>query len=238
MTIHAQGWSASNAAEDFARTTVGNGPARPGRHAGKTVVHAFVGLAALSACLMLAPVAAAQSAATATAQVRTATPESFSTANRAATLPAWPVLRLGSNSSWPPVTVRSLQYLLNAHGAQLGVDGIFGTRTGAAVRAFQRTHGLVVDGIVGQHTWSAVIVTVRRGSGGAAVKAVQDQANFRNLRGDGPPTLQVDGVFGPRTETWVRGYQSAIAPHVLGFSVDGIVGPMTWQALITETLSG
>jgi peptidoglycan hydrolase-like protein with peptidoglycan-binding domain len=156
----------------------------------------------------------------------------------AAALPAWPVLRQGSNSAWPAVTVRSLQYLLNAHGARLTVDGIFGRATDSAVRAFQRGHGLVVDGTVGKKTWSAVIVTVRRGSVGPAVKAVQDQANFRNLRGEGPPTLQVDGIFGPRTDAWVRGFQAAMALEVAGFRVDGIVGPMTWQALITEALSG
>ena len=81
-------------------------------------------------------------------------------------------------------------------------------------------------------------MTVHRGSAGPAVEAVQDQANFRNGRGDGSLTLQVDGVFGPRTEAWVRGFQSAVAYDVPGFAVDGIVGPMTWQALVAETLSG
>src|SRR5664279_5882398 len=56
--------------------------------------------------------------------------------------------------------------------------------------------------LVGLQTWSAVIVTVHRGSAGPAVQAVQDQANFRIGRGDGSLTLQVDGVFGPRTEAW------------------------------------
>ena len=118
------------------------------------------------------------------------------------------------------------------------MDGIFGPRTDAAVRVFQQAHGLVVDGIVGQRTWSSVILTVQRGNVGPAVRAVQDQANFRNLRGEGPPTLQIDGVFGADTDTWVRGYQSAVAVDVPGFPVDGIVGPLTWQALVTETLSG
>ena len=105
------------------------------------------------------------------------------------------MLRQGPNNLWPLVTVRSLQYLLNAHGAGLAVDGLFGAKTDAAVRAFQRAHGLVVDGVVSQQTWSAVIVTVHRGSAGPAVQAVQDQANFRNGRGDGSLTLQVDGVI-------------------------------------------
>jgi peptidoglycan hydrolase-like protein with peptidoglycan-binding domain len=42
--------------------------------------------------------------------------------------------------------------------AKVGVnpDGKFGAKTEAAVRAFQRSHGLVPDGIVGPKTWRAL----------------------------------------------------------------------------------
>ena len=147
-------------------------------------------------------------------------------------LQPWPVLRQGARGE----PVRSLQYLLNAHGAALVVDGIFGPRTQAAVVAFQRSHSLVANGVVGQSTWLKVIVTVRRGSAGSAVKAVQDQLNFRNLSGLPATLLAVDGIFGPKTDAKVRAFQAAMATEI-AFLVDGIVGPQTWQALITEALS-
>ncbi len=152
-------------------------------------------------------------------------------------LQPWPVLKQGPNSVWPAVTVRSLQYLLNARGAKLAVDGAFGPKTKAAVVTFQRAHHLTANGVVGAATWRALVVTVHRGSTGPAVRAVQDQANFRNLRGTGQ-TLKVDGIFGPKTAAWVRAFQQAIAHEVHGFPVDGIVGQLTWRALVTEALSG
>jgi peptidoglycan hydrolase-like protein with peptidoglycan-binding domain len=151
-------------------------------------------------------------------------------------LQPWPVLSEGRNALWPPVTVRSLQYLLNARGAKLAVDGQFGPKTKAAVIAFQRSHGLVASGVVGAGTWRSLIVTVRLGSRGPAVRAVQDQINFRNLRNG--RTLVVDGIFGPKTAAAVRAFQQAMSFGIHGFAVDGIVGPQTWQALVTEALSG
>ena len=37
------------------------------------------------------------------------------------------------------------------------VDGDFGVKTKAAVMAFQKAKGLVVDGIVGTKTWSKLL---------------------------------------------------------------------------------
>jgi peptidoglycan hydrolase-like protein with peptidoglycan-binding domain len=52
------------------------------------------------------------------------------------------------------LTVGVLQADLNRNGAKLTIDSIFGPKTRAAVQNFQRTHGLVVDGIVGPLTWA------------------------------------------------------------------------------------
>lgn len=195
----------------------------------KAVTRVLATASALSICLVAAaPVHAVQ-------PFSSPSPASADVEAAPVTLRSWPVLREGSNSLWSPVTVRSLQYLLNAHGARLVVDGIFGPATDAATRAFQRVNGLTVDGIVGSATWSRAIVTVRRGSTGQAVRAVQEQINHRNLRGWG--FLAVDGVFGPRTEASVRGFQTGMT-FQLPFTVDGIVGPNTWKALIVGWLAG
>ena len=60
--------------------------------------------------------------------------------------------RLGSSGS----EVKEIQQLLNQNGANLTVDGSFGSNTDAAVRAYQRQKGLSVDGIVGTNTLSSL----------------------------------------------------------------------------------
>jgi Putative peptidoglycan binding domain/D-alanyl-D-alanine carboxypeptidase len=65
---------------------------------------------------------------------------------------AQPKVRKGDTGE----AVKQLQLHLNRHGAQLVVDGDFGAKTDAAVRAFQQANGLEVDGIVGDKTWAAL----------------------------------------------------------------------------------
>ena len=125
----------------------------------------------------------------------------------------------------------TLQHLLVAHDAQLAVDGIFGPETEAAVQAFQQDEKLTADGIAGPKTWDEVIITVRQGDEGDAVKGVQEEFAFR--AGEPGKGLAVDGIFGPETDAAVRGFQQAV-----GLAVDGIVGPQTWQALVGGMLAG
>jgi peptidoglycan hydrolase-like protein with peptidoglycan-binding domain len=62
--------------------------------------------------------------------------------------------------------------------------------------------------------------------------------SFRNESGDPNKGVQVDGIFGPQTDSAVRGFQHAVSLDVPSVAVDGIVGPITWQALISGMLSG
>ena len=57
--------------------------------------------------------------------------------------------------------VKALQRMLHAMGYSIGsinpIDGDFGSKTDAAVRAYQKKYGLVVDGIVGNQTWTKLL---------------------------------------------------------------------------------
>jgi peptidoglycan hydrolase-like protein with peptidoglycan-binding domain len=149
-------------------------------------------------------------------------------------LSPWPLVRRGDQEH----PVRTLQYLLRARGHTVVVDGVFGPNTEAAVRAFQQEKHLAADGVVGPITWAALVVTVRRGSEGDAVRGVQEEFQFRNLSGDPSKGLAVDGIFGSKTEAAVRGFQQALHADIPSVTVDGVVGPVTWQALVSGMLSG
>lgn len=53
--------------------------------------------------------------------------------------------------------VSKLQTILNEHGYDLAVDGIFGKKTQAAVRDYQKRYNLKLDGIVGPETWGSLL---------------------------------------------------------------------------------
>ena len=82
----------------------------------------------------------------------TATNTSTSTTSTNVNVKNYPVIKKGSKNNY----VIILQKRLKELGYAIGVDGVFGGATNAAVRKFQADHGLVVDGIVGKNTWAAL----------------------------------------------------------------------------------
>lgn len=69
---------------------------------------------------------------------------------------------------------------------------------------------------------------VKRGSTGAAVEELQERLNAASYRNK--KTLEVDGEFGPLTQSQVIRFQMD-----RGLEPDGEVGPITWAALIEAT---
>jgi peptidoglycan hydrolase-like protein with peptidoglycan-binding domain len=120
------------------------------------------------------------------------------------------------------VDVLAIQHLLNHHGHTVDPIGVFGPATTSAVRAFQSARGLGVDGIVGPNTWGALIVLLRQGDSGHAVRALQVELNEKRRL-----SLAVNGTFDAATASAVRAFQQ----HA-GIGADGVAGPETWRNLV------
>lgn len=129
--------------------------------------------------------------------------------------------------------VADVQARLRTLGFRIEDDtGSFGDATQRAVRAFQQQRGILVDGIVGPHTWGELVEASWR----LGDRPLYLRRPF--LRGDDIVTLQTqlnalgfdagreDGIFGERADRAVRGFQ-----REYGVLEDGIVGPRTLEAL-------
>ena len=140
------------------------------------------------------------------------------------------------------------------------VDGVYGSQTVAAVREFQAIFGLAQTGTVDRRTWYAISniyaavmrlgelgseghrppvitqppppppppppparPTLRLGSRGDSVRELQTLLASRGFN-PGP----IDGIFGSQTQNAVILFQRAN-----GLAADGVVGPITWNALLS-----
>lgn len=130
----------------------------------------------------------------------------------------WPVLKSGSTG----FRVNVVQHLLRQRGASaLKVDGSYGPLTVGAVKSFQAKAKLQADGVVGPKTWAALVAVVKSGAKGDLAKAAQVALNGNGAK------IAVDGSFGTASVAATKAFQKA---HKL--SVDGVVGPNTWAALV------
>jgi peptidoglycan hydrolase-like protein with peptidoglycan-binding domain len=118
--------------------------------------------------------------------------------------------------------VTALQHLLRAEGHRITVDGVFGRSTQAAVASFQEASGLAVTGAVDGATWQELVPTIRDGSTGEAVTALQKLLNGKRKAG-----LVLNESFDAATRKAVRVFQD----H-MGLRVTGEVGTATWRNLL------
>jgi N-acetylmuramoyl-L-alanine amidase len=128
--------------------------------------------------------------------------------------------------------VRDLHQRLSRADARVSGEH-FTDETYEAVRSFQESRRIEVDGIVGRHTWGALIEAAHR---------LGDRLLYHKsspmLRGDDVSELQqrlgalgfdagrVDGIFGPDTAKALANFQ-----RNAGLPVDGILGPDGHAAL-------
>ena len=133
------------------------------------------------------------------------------------------------------------------------VDGIYGSRTEAAVRRFQEIFGLEPDGIVGKATWYALVrlytavlslselrslgqqfyainweypSLLRQGDTGDKVRHLQYMLSILSDFISQIPDIQIDGIYGSATRDAVTAAQ-----RYFGLPQTGAVDEATWEEI-------
>jgi N-acetylmuramoyl-L-alanine amidase len=129
--------------------------------------------------------------------------------------------------------VLEIQSILVGLDLLTDVTETFDDATDAAVKAFQQSRGIGVDGLVGSETWSALdgarwklgarnlFHSVPDALVGEDVRALQER-----LLEMGYDTGRADAIYGPRTARAVAQFQREV-----GLTPDGSCGPQTMKAL-------
>ena len=111
------------------------------------------------------------------------------------------------------------------------VDGIFGSRTEASVREFQRVFGLTPDGIVGPSTWYAL---VRLYTAVTSLSELRSQGQQFYAINWSPPNALQTGDTGEKVRQlqYMLSVLSAYITEIPPVTVDGIFGPGTRAAVL------
>ncbi len=136
------------------------------------------------------------------------------------------------------------------------IDGIYGSKTEATVRAFQEIFSLTPDGIVGPATWYRIVrlytavtrlselrsqgqqfyainwsppTVLQIGSSGDKVRFLQYMLSVLSAYIPSIPPVAVDGVYGPATRSAVLAFQRRYE-----LPETGTVGATTWDTLYDQ----
>ena len=156
------------------------------------------------------------------------------------------------------VQVRVLQYYLAVLAyfdddlPMLTITGTYDAATEAVVRAFQTQQGITVDGVVGRETWNAILRAydatiasvpaqyrteadeiypgkfLARGQSGPEVESLQRFLVRAAETTPEIPSVGVTGTYDEQTAAAIRAVQK-----MKGFPVNGVTGPLTWDAVVT-----
>ena len=114
----------------------------------------------------------------------------------------WPVLIVKVSNGSTGDAVRAVQSQIESRHGGLEIDGSFGRETDRTVRFFQEDVGLTVDGIVGPHTWNALVSAYFRADSGSAAANVVYDAWSRNDRAAAAMEATPDAVAALFARSW------------------------------------
>ena len=131
--------------------------------------------------------------------------------------------------------IKSLQVALNTalglkKKQRIVADGVFGKGTMAAVKKFEETAGLPIDGIADEQVIAALgidsnMFTLTRGARQSSVVSIQKAlANVLKVK------IRADGIFGGGTANTVSRFQKSV-----GLKPTGVVDRTTWMALLSAS---
>lgn len=152
------------------------------------------------------------------------------------------------------IEVRSIQYFLDVVAAfydsvpRVSVTGQYDAATDEAVRAYQQTFGLPVDGVLDRDTWNSLYDTylsilntsqlidggvplfpgraLAQGSTGEDVAMLQEFLTYLAETYTAIPAPSVTGVYGMETQASVLAFQ-----ELFGLPATGTVGAVTWDTI-------